>query len=78
MLRCEIDNRSFSKSCSLVLFFFENNITNVSRATFGVLSSQMCSNISSSVVVFKAKIALSVLILHLRKVLLEFSFGGLC
>ena len=73
---CEIDNSSFSRSCSLLSFFFENSITNVSYASFGVLSFQMCSNISSPIVVFKANIALLALILHLRKALLESSFGG--
>ena len=69
----EIDNNSFSRSCSLVSFYSENNIMNVSHASFAVLSSQMCSNISSSVMVFKANIILPALILYLCKASLESS-----
>ena len=72
---CEIDSNSFSRSCSLVLFF-NNSITNVSYASFGVLLSQMCSNNSSSIVVFKANIDFPALILYLCKALLESSSGG--
>ena len=76
MSRCEIDNNLFSRSCSLISFFFENIITNVSHASFGVLSFQMCSNISSLIVVFKKNIVLPALVLHLRKASLESSSGG--
>ena len=73
---CEIDNSSFARRCSLVSFFYENHITNLSHNSFGVLSSQMCYSISSTIVVFKVDIALPSLIFHLRKAPLESFFDG--
>ncbi|KAL2457517.1 mitogen-activated protein kinase kinase kinase 20 [Abeliophyllum distichum] len=75
---CTIDSSSFSRNCSLVSFFFEKSVTKVFHASFGVLASRMCSNISSSTVVFKANIALPALIFHFCKMPSASSASWLC
>ncbi|KAB2636142.1 proline iminopeptidase [Pyrus ussuriensis x Pyrus communis] len=69
------DNNSFSRSCSLILFFFENSVAKVSHASFGVLAFLVCSNMSSSTMVFKANMALPALIFYFCKVPLVSSSG---
>jgi hypothetical protein len=72
---CVINKNSFSRSYNPVSFFFEKRLERVSHASFGIETSWMCSNTSSSIVVFNANIALSSLIFHLRGILLVSSAG---
>jgi len=65
MSHCVINNNSFSRSCNLALFFFEKRQARVSHTSFGVVASRMCSDTSSSIVVFKANTALPTLIFYL-------------
>ena len=62
----------------LASFFSEKIQARVSHASFGVEASQMCSNISSSIMVFKINIALLALIFYLCRPLFISSVGCVC